>query len=166
MFMLVSALMLSSQRVLGRFLLLAPLTIPNIIDFSSEFSCMIWPKEVSRSLVILTSNDNPGFMGSSTSLFVILSVSGIRNSFCRRHISNASIRFLSAIVCVQLSHPYIIMEKTMALTSLLLVVSLISLLFQILFMPVIAVRPNAILRLASGVDLPPQSIFDPGKIKS
>lgn len=89
----------------------------------------------------------PGFMRSGTSLFVTPAVHGIWNDFHQPYVSNTSIPLQSAFLSVQLSHPYVVLRKMMALTSLLLVVRVKCLLLEILFMPTIAVQPNVILRL-------------------
>src|SRR5256885_4318115 len=119
--MSVSCLIASIQRVLGRPLFLFPLTVPNIIDFSNESPLMTCPKYVSRWRVIFASREGPGLMRSNTSLLVIFAVHGIRNSLLQHHNSNASIFFRSAFLIVQLSHPYVVMGKTIAFTILIFV---------------------------------------------
>uniref|UniRef100_A0A8C4SUJ7 Uncharacterized protein n=1 Tax=Erpetoichthys calabaricus TaxID=27687 RepID=A0A8C4SUJ7_ERPCA len=103
-------------------------------------------------------------MRSSTSLFVTLAIHGMRSSFLQHQSSKPSIFLLSAFFRVQLSHPYMIIGKKIARTSLHLVARPISLLFQIFSMFSIVLRLSAILLFTSEQSSPPWSMFEPRKV--
>ena len=75
--------------------------------------------------------------------FDLLSVQGTLKSLLKHHSSKASILRYSAFFMVQLSHPYIITGKTIALTRSTFVGKVISLLFNILSRLVIAFLPRS-----------------------
>ena len=78
----------------------------------------------------------------------------------------ASILLHSAFFIVQLSHPYIITGKTMALTRRTFVGKVMSLLFNMLSRLVIAFLPRSKCLLISWPQSPSAVILEPKKIKS
>ena len=74
--------------------------------------------------------------------FVLLAVQGTLKSLLQHHNSKASILWRSAFLIVQLSLPYIITGKTIALTMWTYVRKMMSLLFKMLSRFVIALVPS------------------------
>ena len=119
----------SSHLILCRSLLLLPPIPPSIRVFSSESTlCMRWPKYWSFSFNIRPSNEYPGLMMDGLDL---LSVQGTLKSLLQHHSSKASIFQQSAFFMAQLSHPFMITGKTVALTKWTFVAKVLSLLFSL-----------------------------------
>ena len=76
--------------------------------------------------------------------FDLLAVQGTLKSLLQHHNSKASILQHSAFFMVQLSHPYMIIGKTIALTIWIFVGKLMSLLFNMLSRFVIAFLPKSL----------------------
>ena len=72
-----------------------------------------------------------------------LGVQGTRKSLLQHHSSKASILQRSIFFMVQLSHPYVTIGKTIALTRWLFVVKVMSLLFNMLSRLVLAFLPRS-----------------------
>ena len=122
----VTALMSSSQHARGLPLFLVPPPIPNILDFSKQFSLrMICPKYDSCCFFINASNGLIALIFSLTYLLVRLAVHGIRSSLLQHHNSQLSILLHSAFLIVQDSQPCITTGKTNAFTILHFVVIVI-----------------------------------------
>ena len=103
----------------GPLLLLPPIP-PSIRVFSNESALrMRWPKYWSFSFSISPSNEHPGPMSFRMDWLDLLAVQGTLKSLLQHHSSRASILRHSAFFTVQLSHPYMITGKTIALTSLI-----------------------------------------------
>ena len=95
-------------------LLLLPSIPPSIRVFSNESVLhMRWPKYWSFSFSISTSNEHPGQISFRVDLLI---VQGTLKSLLQHHSSKASILRCSAVITVQLSHPYMTTGKTIALT--------------------------------------------------
>ena len=93
--------------------LLIPSIFPSIRVFSNESALHIrWPKYWSFSFSISSSNEYSGLL---TGLISSQS-KGLHKNLLQRNRSNAIIHQCSAFFMVQLSHPYMIMGKTIALT--------------------------------------------------
>ena len=75
---------------------------------------------------------NSGLISFRTDWFGLLAVQGILKSLLQHHSSSASILWCSAFFTVQLSHPYMTTEKTIALTRWTFVGKVMSLLFNML----------------------------------
>ena len=75
--------------------------------------------------------------------FDLLAIQGTLKSLLQHHSSKASILQHSAFFIVQLSHPYMTTEKTIALTRWTFVGKVTSLLFNMLSMLVIAFLPRS-----------------------
>ena len=95
----------------------------------------------------------------------LLAVQGTLESF-QHHRSNASILQHSAFFIFQLSHPYMTIRKTIALTRQTIVGKVMSLLFNMLSRLVIAVFPRSKCLLISWLQSPSAVNLEPKKIKS
>ena len=123
----------SSHLILCRPLLLLPPVPPSIRVFSNESTlCMRWPKYWSFSLSINLSTEHPGLVSFRMDCLDLLAVQGTLKSLLQHHSSKASILLCSAFFTVQLSHPYMITGKTIALTRWTFVGKVISLLFKVM----------------------------------
>ena len=98
--------------------------------------------------------------------FDLLAVQGTLKSLLQHHSSKVSILQHSAFFIIQLSHPYMIIGKTIALTRWTFVGKVMSLLFNMLFRLVIAFLPRSKHILISWLQSPSAVILEPKKIKS
>ena len=96
----------------------------------------------------------------------LLAVQGTLKSLLQYHISKASILQHSAFFTVQLSHPYMIIGKTIALTRWTFVGKVMSLLFNMLSGLVITFLPRSKCLLISWRQSSSAVILEPKKIKS
>ena len=88
---------------------------PSIRVFSNlSVLCIRWPKYWRFRFTISPSSDGP--ISFRIGGFDHLAVQGTRKSLLQHHSSKASILRRSAFFMLQLSHPYITTEKTIALT--------------------------------------------------
>ena len=114
---LVKSVMPSNHLILCHLLLLLPSIFPSLrIIFSESVFHIRWPKYWSFSFSISPSNEYSGLISLSIGWFDIFAVQGILKSLLQLHSSKASILQCSAFFIVQLSHPYMITGKTLALT--------------------------------------------------
>ena len=90
-----------------------------------------------------------------------LAVQGTLKSLFQHHSSKASILRHSAFFIVQLSHPYVTIGKTIALTRQMFVGKVMSLLFNMLSSLVIAVLPRSKRLLISWLQSPSAVILEP-----
>ena len=157
----------SSHLILCRPLLLLPPIPPNIRVFSSESTLhMRWPKYWSFSFSIIPSKEIPGLISFRMDWLYLLAVQGTLKSLLQHHSSKASILQCSAFFMVQLSHPYMTTEKTIALTRWTFVGKVMSLLFNKLCRLVITFLPRSKRLLISWLQSPSAVILDPQKLKS
>ena len=96
----------------------------------------------------------------------LLAVQGTLKSLIQHHSLKASILQHSALSTVQLSHPYMTSEKTIALTRWTFVGKVMSLLFNMLSRLVITYLPRNKHILISWLQSPSAVILEPPKIKS
>ena len=97
-------------------LLLPPSIFPSIRVFSNEsVLCIRWPKYWSISFNISLSKEYSGLISFRMDWLDLLVVQGTQES-SPNHSSKASILRHSTFFIVQLSHPYMITGKTIALT--------------------------------------------------
>ena len=89
-------------------------------------------QRISFSFNISPSNEHPGLISFRMDWLGLLAVQGTLKSLLQHHSSKASILWCSAFFIVQLSHPYMITGKTIALTRQNFVDKVVSLLFHIL----------------------------------
>ena len=112
----------SCHLILCHPLLLLPPIPPIIKAFSSESTLrMRWPKYWSFSFSIIPSKVHPGLISFRMDSLDLLAVQGTLKNLLQHHSSKASILQCSAFFTVQLSHPYMTIEKTIALTRRTLV---------------------------------------------
>ena len=109
---------------------------------------------------------NSGLISFRIDWFDLLAVQGTLKSLLQHHNSKASILVCSAFFIVQLSHPYIITGKTIALTRQTFVDKVMSLLFNMLSRLVITFLPRSKCLLISWLQSPSAVILEPRKIKS
>ena len=141
--------MLSNHFILCHPLLLTSI-FPSIGVFSSESVLHIrWPKYWSFNFSISPSNEYLERISFRMDWLDLLAVQGTHKSLLQHHSSKASILQCSALFTVQLSHPYMITGKTIALTRWTLVGKVMSLLFNMLSRLVIAFLPRSKLLLIS-----------------
>ena len=131
--MSIELVMPSSHLILCRPLLLLPSIFPSIRVFSNESALHIrWPKYWSFSFNISPSNEYSGLTSFRMDWLDLLAVQGIFKSFLQHHSSKATILQHSAFFRVQLSHPYMTIGKTIALTGWIFVSKVMSLPFNML----------------------------------
>ena len=107
----------SNHLILCHPFLLPPSIFPSIRVFSTESAPRIrWPKYWGFSFSISPSNEHSGLISFRMDWLDFLAVQGTRRSLLQHHSSKASILQPSAFFTVQLSHPYMTTEKTIALT--------------------------------------------------
>ena len=123
----------SSHLILCRPLHLLPPIPPSIRVFSKESTLrMRWPKYWSFSFSISPSKEHPGLISFRMDWLDLLVVQGTLKSLLQHHSSKASILRHSAFFTVQLSHPYMTIGKTIALTRQTFVGKLMFLLLNML----------------------------------
>ena len=157
----------SSHLILCHPFLLLPPIPPRIRVFSNESTLhMRWPKYWSFSFNISPSNEHPGLVYFRMEWLDLLAVQGTLKSLLQHHSSKASILRRSAFFTVQLSHPYMTIGKTIALTRWTFVGKVMSLLFNMLSRLVITFLPRSKCLLISWLQSPSPVILEPPKIKS
>ena len=139
--------------------------LPSI--FSSESVLRIrWPKYWSFSFSISPSNEYSGPISFKMDGLDLLESKGLSTVFLQHHSSKASVLQRSAFFIVKLSHPYMTMGKTIALTRWTFVGKVLSLLFNMLFRLVITFLPRSNHLLISWLQTPSAVILEPSKVKS
>ena len=147
--------------------LLLPSIFPRIRVFSNESTlCMRWPKYWNFSFSISSSNEYSGLISFRMDWLDLLAVQGTLKRFLQHHSSKASILQCSAFFIVQLSHPYMITGKTIALTRQTFVGKVMSLFFNMLSRLVTVFLPRSKCLLISWLWSPSAVILEPQKIKS
>ena len=158
-------MILSNHLILCRPLLCPPSIFPSIRVFSNESVLHIrWPKDWSFS--IHPSTEYSGLISFRIAWLDLLVVQGTLKSLLQHHSSKASILWCSAFFMVQLSHPYMITGKTIALTRWTFVGKVISLLCYTLSRFVIAFLPRSKRLLISWLQSLSAVILEPKKVKS
>ena len=129
--MSIDSVMPSNHLILCCPLLHLPSIFPSIRVFSNEsVLCISWPNYWSFS--ISPSNEHPGLISFRMDWLDLLAVQRTLKSLLQHHSSKASILWCSAFFMVQLSHPYMITGKTIALTILTFIGKVMFLLFNVL----------------------------------
>ena len=132
----------SNHLILCHPLLLLPSMFPSIKVFFNESGLHIrCPKYWSFSMRLF--NEYSGLISFRISCFDLLAVQGTLKSILQHRSSKASILRCSAFFMVHLSHPYMTIGKTIALTRRTFVDKVMSLLFNTLFSFVIAFLPRS-----------------------
>ena len=164
--MSIELVMPSNHLILCHPLLLLPPIPPSIRVFSNESTLhMRWPKYWSFSFSISPSNEYSGLISSRMDWLDLLAVQGTLKSLLQHHGSEASIFQRSAFFTVQLSHPYMTIGKTIALTRWTFVGKVMSLLFNMLFRLVTTFLPRSKHLLISWLQSPSAVILEPQKNK-
>ena len=129
----------SNHLTLCHPLLLLPSIFPSIRVFPNKSVLHIrWPKYWNFSFSTSLSNEYSGLTYFRIDWFDLLSLQGTLKSLLQHHSSRASIVWCSALLMVQLSHPYMTTGKTIVLTRRTFVNKVMSLLFNMLSRLVIA----------------------------
>ena len=103
----------SNHLILCRPLLLLPPIPPSFRVFYNESTlCMWWLTYCSFSFSISPSNEHPGLISFTMDWLDLLAVQRTLNSLLHCESSKASIFLHSAVITVQLSHPYMTTGKT------------------------------------------------------
>ena len=162
--MSIESLMPSNHLVLCHPLLLLPSIFPNIRVFSNEsVLCIRWPEGWNFSFSIRRSNVYSGLISFRIDWFDLLAIQGTLRSPLQHHSSKASILWHSAFFIVQLPHPYMTTEKTIALTRRTFVGKVMSLLFNMLSRFVKAFLPGSKILLISWPQSLSTVILEPQK---
>ena len=157
----------SNHFILCHPLLFLPSIFPSIRVFSNESTLHIrWPKYWSFSFSIIPSKEIPGLISFRMDWLDLLAVQGTLKSLLQHHSAKASILLRLAFFIVQLSHPYMTIGKTIAMTRRTFVGKVMSLLFNMLFRLVITFFPRSKHLLISWLQSPSAAILEPRKIKS
>jgi len=122
-----------------------------------------WPKYWSFS--ISPSNEYSGLISFRMDWLDLLEVQGTLKSLLQHHSSKVSIPWHSAFLRIQLSHQYMTLGKTIALTTWTFVGKVMSLLFNMLSRLVITFLPRSKHLLISWLQSPSAVILEPPKIK-
>ena len=159
--------MLSHRLILCRPLLHSTSIFPSIRVFSSESVLHIrWPEYWSFSFSISPSSEYSGLISFRMDWLDLLAVQGTFKSLLQHYNSKPSILQHSAFCIVQISHPYMITGKAIALTRWTFVGKVMSLLFNMLSRLATAFLPRSKCLLISWLQSPSAVILEPPKIKS
>ena len=132
--MSIELMMPSNRLILCCPFLLLPSIFPSIENFSNVSALRTrWPKCWSFSFNISPSNEYPGLISSGIHWFDLLVVQGTLKGLLEHHSLKASVLQRSAFFMVQISHMYMTIGKTVALTLQSLVGKVMSLLFNTAF---------------------------------
>ena len=134
--MSIELVMPSNHLIFYHPLLFLPSIFPCIRVFSNESVLgNRWPKYWNFSLSISPSNEYSGLISFRIDWFDLLAIRGTLKSLPQHHSSKASIIWCSAFFIVKLSHPYMTAGKTIALTRQTFVSKVMSLPFNMLYIP-------------------------------
>ena len=166
-----ASVMPSNHLILCHPLLFLPSIFPSIRVISSEsVLCIWWPKYWSFSFSISPSNEYSALISFRIDWFDLLVVQGTLKNLLQHHSSKASVFWCPAFFIVQLSHPYMTIGKTIALTRRTFAGKVMSakqiLLFNMLSRLIIAFLPRSKHLLISWLQSPSAVILEPPKIKS
>ena len=134
----------TSHLILCHPLFLLPPIPPRIRIFSNESTLrMRWLKYWHFSFSIIPSKEIPGLISFRMDWLDLLAVQEALKSLLQHHSSKASSLWCSAFFTVQLSHPYMITGKTIALTRWTFVGKVMSLLLNMLSRLVMTFLPRS-----------------------
>ena len=122
-----------------------------------------WPKYWRFSFSISPSNEYSRLISFGMDWFDLLGVQKTLRSLPQHHSSKAPILWCSDFFIVQLSHPYMITGKTVALTRWTFVVKVVSVLLNMLSRLVITFLPRSKHLLISWLQSPSAVIWSPQK---
>ena len=157
----------SNHLILCHPLLLRPSIFPSIRVFSNESVLHIrWPEYWSFSFSISLSSEYSGLIFLRIDWLDLLAVQWTLKSLLQHHSSKALIIWCSAFFIVQLSHPYLSTEETIALIGWTFVGKIMSLLLNMLSRLVITfLLKSKYFFLISQLQLPSAVIFEPPQNK-
>ena len=115
----------------------------NLSQHQGIFQWVRWPKYWSFSFRISPFNEYSGLISFRIDWLDLLAVQGTLKSLLQHHSSKASVLWCSAFFIVQLSHPYLTIGKTIALTRWTFIGEVMSLLLNMLSRLVIACLPRS-----------------------
>ena len=157
----------SNHLILCHPFLLLPSVFPQIRVFPSELILSIrLPKYWSFSFNISPSSEHSGLISFRMDWLDLLAVQGTLKSLLQHRSSKASVFWLSAFFIVQLSHSYMTVGKTIALTRWTFVGRVMSLLLNMLSRLVITFIPRSKRLLISWLQSPSAVILEPRKVKA
>ena len=154
----------SSHLILCHPLLLLPPIPLSIRVFSNELTLHM--RYWSFSFSISSSNEHPVLISFRMDWLDLLAVQGTLKSLLQHHSSKASILRPLAFFTVQLSHPYMTIGKTIALTRWTFVGKVMSLFLNMLSRLVITFLPGSKHLLISWLQSRSAMILEPQKVKS
>ena len=159
----IELVMPSNHLILCHPLLLLPSIFPSIRVFSSEsVLCIMWLKYWSFSFSISPSSEYAGLISFRIDWFDLAIQATLKS--LQYHSSKASGLWSSALFMVQLSYPYMIPGKTIALTRWTFVGKVMSLFFNMLSRFVIAILLRSKCLWISWLQSPSAVIFELKKI--
>ena len=162
--MSIESVMPSNHLILCRPLLLPSSIFPSIRVFSNESIPHIrWPKYWSFSFNISPSSEYSGLISFRIDWFHLLAVKGALKSLLQHYSTIESVLQCSAFFMVQLSHTYMTIGKTIALTTWTIVSKAVSLLFHVLSRLVIAFLLRSKCLLISWLQSPSAVVLEPKK---
>ena len=148
-----------------------PLSSPSFPAFSLSqrqalFQWVSSSHQMAKVLEFQLQHEYSGLVSFRMDLLDLLAVQGTFKSLLQHQSSKASLLWCSTFFIVQLSHPYMTTEKTIALTRWTFAGKIMSLLFNMLPRLVIAFLPRSKLLLNSWLQSLSAEILEPPKIKS
>ena len=157
----------SNHLILCHPLLLPPSIFPSIRVFSHELVlCLRWPKDWSFIFSISPSNEYSGLISFRIDWFDLFAIQGTLKILLQHHSSKHQFFDTQAFFMVQLSHPYIITGKTIALIIWAFVDKAMSLFFNMLSRFFIVYLPRSKCLLILWLQPPSVVILEPKKINS
>ena len=153
--MSIESVMPFNHLILCHPFLLPSSIFPSIRVFSNESVVHIrWPKYCNFSFSISPSNECSGLISFRLDRLDLLAVQWTLKSLLQCHSSKASILWCSAFLILQLSHTYMTIAKTIALTRRTFVGKVMSHLFNMLSRLVIAFLAKSTCLLISWLQSP------------
>ena len=163
--MSIKSVMPFSKLNLCHLLLLLPSIFPSIRVFSNESILHIrWPKYWNFSFSLSPSSEYSGLISFRMDWLDVLAAQGTLKSLLQHHSSKASILWCSDFFIVQLSCPFMITGKTIALMRRTFVGQVMSLLFHMQSQLVITFLPRSKCLLISWLQSLSAAILEPRKI--
>ena len=141
-------------------------SLPESVSSNESTLRMRWPKYCSFSFSVSPSREIPGLISFRMDWLDLLVVQETLKSLLQHHSSKVLILRCSAFFTVQLSHPYMTIGKTIALTRWTFVDKAMPLLFNKLSRLVITFLPRSKCLLIPWLQSPSAVILEPPKIKS
>ena len=163
--MSIESVMPSNHLIPCHPLLLLPSVFLSIRIFPNESALHIrYPEYWRFSFNIRPSSEHPGLISFRMDWLDLLAVQGtLKSPQFKTNSSKASILQCSAFFIVQLSHPYMTTEKTIALTRQTFVGKIISLFFNMLSRLLITFLPRSKSLLISWLQSPSAMFWSPQK---